>query len=248
MKRYFVLLLALVMCVLLCACGKESEGENLPAEEEGSASVEKNEASSDENTPETNPAEENETEPEIEFEALPEEYFTYTIESRRATITGFDQNYQGLVVIPKTLGGYSVVSIGEGAFSGCLGITGVIIPKGVTSIGKSAFYGCKALTSATISASVTEIGESAFEWTGLTGVTIPSGVTSIGKKAFFWCFSLASVKLSDSVVEIGDSAFYFCNDLKDVYYASSEEDRAEIVFGMGNESFSGANWHYKEVE
>ncbi|MBR5295628.1 MAG: leucine-rich repeat domain-containing protein, partial [Clostridia bacterium] len=122
------------------------------------------------------------------------------------------------------------------------------IPKGVTSVGKSAFYGCKALNSVTIPASVKEIGESAFEWTGLTGVTIPSGVTSIGKKAFFWCFSLSSVTLSNSVTEIGDSAFYFCNDLKDVYYAGLEEDRVNISFGMGNESISGANWHYKEVE
>lgn len=37
--------------------------------------------------------------------------------------------------------------IGEGAFSGCSGLTSLNLPDGITSIGKYAFYGCSGLTS-----------------------------------------------------------------------------------------------------
>jgi hypothetical protein len=35
-----------------------------------------------------------------------------------------------------------VTSIGNGAFSGCTGLTSVTIPSGVTSIGEGTFYKC----------------------------------------------------------------------------------------------------------
>ncbi|MBR5295762.1 MAG: hypothetical protein IKU24_04130, partial [Clostridia bacterium] len=125
MKRFLALLLALVMGISLISCGKKDEQVNSPLEKEPGTTQGQENASTDESVPETNPAEETETVPEIEFEATPEEHFTFIREGGRMTITGFNQNYQGLVVIPKTLGGYLVASIGEGAFSGCLGITGV---------------------------------------------------------------------------------------------------------------------------
>ena len=58
--------------------------------------------------------------------------------------------------------GNSVTSIGDRAFSGCIGLTSVTIPEGVTSIGSSAFYNCIGLTSVTIPNSVTRIVSSAF--------------------------------------------------------------------------------------
>ncbi len=39
----------------------------------------------------------------------------------------------------------SVTSIGDSAFLGCSGLTGITIPNSVTSIGESAFYGCDRL-------------------------------------------------------------------------------------------------------
>ena len=43
-----------------------------------------------------------------------------------------------------------VTSIGERAFAGCLGLTGITIPEGVTSIGYEAFRGCKSLSGANL--------------------------------------------------------------------------------------------------
>ena len=64
-------------------------------------------------------------------------------------------------------------------------ITEYIVPNDVTSIGESAFTGCIGLTSVTIGNSVSSIGESAFNGcSGLTSVIIGSGVLSIGSSAF----------------------------------------------------------------
>ena len=87
-----------------------------------------------------------------------------------------------------------VTSIGNGAFSGCTGLTSVTIPNGVTSIGHAAFSGCTRLTSVTIPDSVTSIGGAAFSGcTGLTSVTIPNGVTSIEGGAFSDCTGLTEI-------------------------------------------------------
>ncbi len=50
----------------------------------------------------------------------------------------------------------SVTSIGGGAFSGCSGLTSVVIPNGVTSIGWFAFEDCSRLTSITFEGTVAQ--------------------------------------------------------------------------------------------
>ena len=75
----------------------------------------------------------------------------------------------GNVVVPPC-----VRRIGEGAFSGCGGLTSVVIPSGVMGIGERAFEGCGGLKSVTLPPSVVAIGESAFEGcTSLARVRLP---------------------------------------------------------------------------
>ena len=103
---------------------------------------------------------------------------------------------QGDLVIPA-----GVTSIGEGAFSGCSGLTSVEIPAGVTSIGSWAFGGCSGLTSVTFGegSQLESIDSSAFrECSGLTSVEIPASVTSIGIYAFDGCSKLTSVTFWDT--------------------------------------------------
>ena len=99
------------------------------------------------------------------------------------------------VVIPNTINGKTVVAIGEHAFQARvhtahgifefygMGLTSVVIPKGVASIGNEAFSGNQ-LVSATISEGVTSIGNEAFYNNKLTSVTIPTTVTTIGSSVF----------------------------------------------------------------
>ncbi len=81
------------------------------------------------------------------------------------------------VVIPSTIEGYPVTSIGAEAFKGNH-LTSVTIPNSVTSIGYRAFRNSQ-LISVTIGNSVTTIGEEAFADNQLTSITIPSSVTKI---------------------------------------------------------------------
>ena len=126
---------------------------------------------------------------------------------------------QGDLVIPA-----GVTSIGEGAFSGCSGLTSVEIPAGVTSIGYSAFHGCSGLTSVEIPAGVTSIGSRAFyECRGLTSVEIPAGVTSIGEGAFSGCSGLTSVEIPAGVTSIGSWAFGGCSGLTSVTFGEGSQ-------------------------
>jgi len=103
----------------------------------------------------------------------------------------------GAVVIPSTINGLTVTSIGADAFENCTNLTSVTIPSGVTSIGVDAFYGCTNLTSVTVPPGVTSIGADAFEdCTNLTSMTIPSSIAIIGGGAFANCSRLTSITVS----------------------------------------------------
>ena len=74
------------------------------------------------------------------------------------------------------------------------GSKNTIIPNDIISIGDGAFSGCDSLTSIEIPGIVTSIGENAFRsCTGLTRIEIPNSVTSIGDRAFYGCRGLKSL-------------------------------------------------------
>jgi hypothetical protein len=89
----------------------------------------------------------------------------------------FDKEKGTLVCCPRgKTGDYvipgPVVTIGNGAFKYCAGLTSVTIPGSVTTIGTFAFSGCVGLTDVTIPASVTRFGLDAFSGcSGLRSVT-----------------------------------------------------------------------------
>ena len=121
--------------------------------------------------------------------------------------------------------------LGDGAFSGCSGLTSLTIPSGVTSIGKSAFDGCSGLTSLTIPSSVTEIGNYAFDGcSGLTSLTLPSGITSISDYAFEYCSGLTSLTIPSGVTSIGYRAFSGCSGLTSLTIPSSVTEIGESAF------------------
>ena len=127
---------------------------------------------------------------------------TYTTTNGEVTITDCNEGATGELVIPATIDGNPVTSIGSDAFF-FTSLTSITIPYGVTSIGYGAFAMC-GLTSITIPNSVTSIGGGAFyECRSLFRITIPDGVTSIGSGAFRECDSLTSITIPDGVTSIG---------------------------------------------
>ncbi|HHY72161.1 MAG TPA: leucine-rich repeat protein, partial [Bacillus bacterium] len=94
--------------------------------------------------------------------------------------TGTIINYIGTeqnVVIPETINGVSVVSIGDNAFKEKQ-LQNVVLPNTVESIGNYAFYR-NTLQSIAIPESVTSIGREAFAYNHLKSIMIPSTVTSM---------------------------------------------------------------------
>ena len=141
---------------------------------------------------------------------LPLTGVTYTTTNSEVTITDCDEAATGELVIPNTIEGNPVTSIGNSAFSYCSSLTSITIPDGVTSIGDAAFESC----------------------TNLTSITFPDSVTSIGDYAFYDCTSLISITIPDSVTNIGSGAFRYCTNLTSIaFLRSPAPSLGQDVFG-----------------
>ncbi|MFR1523877.1 MAG: leucine-rich repeat domain-containing protein, partial [Bacilli bacterium] len=89
------------------------------------------------------------------------------------------------VIVPSTIGGQSIVSIGANAFKNCTNLQEVIISNTVTNIDSSAFENCSYLQSVALPSSLVTIGSSAFKGcASLPSITIPNSVTNIDSSAF----------------------------------------------------------------
>jgi hypothetical protein len=179
---------------------------------------------------------------------------TWTTTDGEVTITDCDEAAAGDLVIPDTIAGYPVTSIGNNAFYDCTSLNSIIIPEGVTSIGESAFEGCSNLTSITFGENslLDSIGFEAFrDCFGLTSISIPDSVTSIESYTFYGCTSLASITLPNSVTSIGKYAFWSCWNLTNItflggvpaagvsaFFGISEEAQA-VVSNELADSFGG---------
>ena len=140
--------------------------------------------------------------------------WTYKVIDGTAEISGASPALAGDIEIPATLGGYTVTSFFEGAFSGCSELTSVRIPDSVTCIGGCAFQDCSSLAS----------------------VAMPSGLKSIRYISFEGCSSLTSVTIPASVTTIENDVFNGCTAMTDVYcYA----DPAALTWIEGRSDFMG---------
>ncbi len=99
----------------------------------------------------------------------------------QTALVGYPGGKAGAYTIPD-----SVTTIGEGAFSGCSGLTIVVMGNSVTSIEDDAFESC----------------------TSLIGVTIGNSVTNIGAHAFASCASLTEVCFRGNAPSVSWDAFY----------------------------------------
>ena len=127
-----------------------------------------------------------------------------------------------------------MTSIGDYAFSGCSGLTSIVVETGnakydsrdncnaiIETSSNALIAGCK---NTVIPNSVTSIGYYAFSGcSGLTSVTIPNSVTSIG--AFASCSGLTSI-----VVETGNAKY----DSRDNCNAIIETSSNALIAGCKN--------------
>jgi len=123
--------------------------------------------------------------------------FDYEVDGEFITITGYQPHTDKGEVIPATIDGKKVISIGEEAFAECRYLDKVTIPASIIGIGVFAFRDCSYLTAINVDehnpnySSLAGVFYNKDQTTLIQcpggkagGITIPSSVTSIGEHAF----------------------------------------------------------------
>ncbi len=112
------------------------------------------------------------------------------------------------VVIPATIDGLPVTTIGSCAFSTDT-IASVYIPDTVERIAYQAFYHASNLTSVRFGSGLQTIDSQAFaRCESLQEIHLPSGLTTVGSNAFAACTSVKEISIPKSVNDWGLCAFF----------------------------------------
>ncbi len=165
----------------------------------------------------------------IEF-CSPVEDFNYKILDNGTVEITFYNDKNTDVIIPKTIEGRKVTSIGEMAFASSV-VTSVVIPDSVTEIHALAFTLCGSLTHVTLPDNLYYIGKDAFaHCEKLTNLKIPAKTEYIMDSAFYRCLSLTEVTIPEGMKQIGKNSFYGCASLTSVTIPNSVNSIAEGAF------------------
>ena len=221
--------------LLFGSCGEQasSKGSESPSDNQTTPSEE---VKPDEPITENEPAAAVSVNPKLEYEIVGGE----------VTITDCDEAATGGLIIPDTIEGVPVTSIGEEAFSRCSSLTGITIPGSVHTIATNAFKFCSNLAALEVNKrnvnyssvdgvlfnkAITELIEYPKAKMG-TDYRVPDGVTSIGKNALAGCEKLKSITIPESVTSIGAGAFNFSSNLTSVTLPKGIATIPDIAFSF----------------
>ena len=126
-------------------------------------------------------------------------------------------NLVGTIVFPDSctiIGSDQSYGSGNGAFSSCTGITGLVFGAGLVTLFDNEFQGCTAITSIGFNEGLTTIGTNCFRsCSAISTMTLPSTLDTVGDDAFNGCTSLASVTIPAAVTAIPHGMFDGCTAL-----------------------------------
>jgi hypothetical protein len=140
-----------------------------------------------------------------------------TFSTLTGTILGYDESQGVNVVIPATINGVAVKSIGDRAFQS-KGIESVVFPEGLERIGQYAFSNNQ-LKEVNLPNSVTFLGGYAFQRNSITTIQFSNQLTSITTEAFAQN-ALKILVIPEWITEIGWGAFS-SNQLESVSFPST---------------------------
>ncbi|MDR0917664.1 MAG: leucine-rich repeat domain-containing protein, partial [Oscillospiraceae bacterium] len=182
------------------------------------------------------------------FVVVPSEIYTfgdYTYKlftDKKAEITKYNGT-SDTPVIPSTIDGYEIVSIGKGAFKNS-SLISVDIPDTVISIRDEAFMNCSNLTSIKFPRSVKNIGLSAFESCSSLREIIAFEITTLGQEAFYKCsdemiLSALEGSALDIYAQFNEYNFIKLDNVYDIseyveIFVTSEFKGSESIFSLTN--------------
>ena len=129
-----------------------------------------------------------------------------------------ESEYNGITAVPEkaVYNGveYTVVEIGDLAFSEVTGLTSMTVPASVTVIGEGAFWD-SSLKEITLPATLTEIQGSAFEdCQSLKSIVIPESAVTLGELIFSGCTSIEEITVPSAITAIPANFAAGCQALK----------------------------------
>lgn len=186
MKKFLAFMLAIILVFALCSCG---------------------------DTTVTTPDDSSSSSDDSSTTTVKNYVLTYSVDGDNAIITGLKNDttatstdiVDGNLIIPSTIDGYTVVSIGvadawDGAEFNTGYFTKVTLPDTVTYIAECAFEDVTSLEEIVFADNCTSlsIGGYAFQRSGLTTLTIPAYVDDLAQCAFCNSSALTTVKFLSS--------------------------------------------------
>ena len=112
-------------------------------------------------------------------------------------------------------------TIADDAFSGCVQLANLQLPRNLKHIGARAFKDCKKLSTINLPTSLLTIGEEAFSGCLLLHlIDLPANIKTIEAGTFRNCHALTAMALPTMLTRIGDEAFDGCSKLSELTVSS----------------------------
>lgn len=162
-----------------------------------------------------------------EEELLADGVFSYYIKDKSAVIASCNDD-RTVITIPKTIGGYTVAAIEDGAFSLCKNVEYFRSSNRRFAVTDGALYStedkklicypsAKDTSNFHIPGFIKELASCAFLGNEhINKVYLNNNISSIPAECFAGCTALNTVNLGNNITVIEDGAFAFCSSLKDI--------------------------------
>ncbi len=157
-------------------------------------------------------------------DVLTEGDWKYRVSTDGIEIAGYTGSADA-IIIPDTIDGQNVTSIGNLAFRGCNSLGEITIPVGIVKIGTYVFTECSNLNVIEVASENPayktfdgclydkDLTEIICCPANKSAINFAENVEKIGSAAFYECKKLQNIYLPDSVKSIGIEAFRKCSDL-----------------------------------